>query len=108
MFDPMRGPRDDITPFGARWEALDLGHLQAFFSDAGDEGLTWEAKGTTVGRDDIVEAVCGFGNSDLGGYLVLGARKGERSHPWTLDGWKPADEPAVLIENWLGNGGVNP
>ena len=108
VMNPLGGARRDITPFGVSWDSLDLGPLEAFVAQAGDESLTWEAKGTNITRNDVLEGVCGFGNSDLGGFLVLGASRARPGAPWSLDGWEPPDEPALWIENCLGNGGVDP
>ena len=60
------------TPFGAPWDALSLEVLRAFFAQAGDETLTWEAKGGIVHKEQVLKAASAFGNSLLGGFLVLG------------------------------------
>ena len=70
-----------IAPFGVAWEDLDLTRLEAFFADADEEPLTWEAKGggpDGLRRDQIVKAVCGFANSELGGFIVKVTRERRR------------------------------
>jgi hypothetical protein len=58
-------------PWDVPWEQLVLEDLRAFFAHAGDEGLTWEAKGTElIHRKEIRRHACGFANQ-LGGYLIL-------------------------------------
>lgn len=99
-----------IAPFGVAWEDLDLTRLEAFFADADEEPLTWEAKGggpDGLRRDQIVKAVCGFANSELGGFLVLGFGR-DGAGPWerrpvTL----PGDEPGVWLDQVV-SGGVRP
>ena len=71
------------TPFGATWTDLDLATLQAFFRRAErDEGLTWEAKADQVTSQHVHKAASGFGNSVLGGYLVLGAKWNKQKLAW--------------------------
>jgi hypothetical protein len=38
------------------WETFDLVDVRAFFREAGDEGITWEAKADTIHADHIKEA----------------------------------------------------
>jgi hypothetical protein len=78
------------TPFGAPWDALTLDTIRAFSAEADDEGLTWEAKGTTIRPEHLIEVASAFGNSLLGGFLVLGAWQAKKGGPWTVDGWKTA------------------
>jgi hypothetical protein len=69
------------TPFGATWDALSLDTMRGFFAEAGDEGLTWEAKGTAIRREHVIEAASAFGNSLEGGYLVLGVSRAKKDAP---------------------------
>lgn len=95
------------TPFGVAWERLEIDDLRRFLAEGPDEGLTWEAKGGDVRPEHVRAAVCAFANSDLGGFLVLGAaRAGMRE--WQVGGWTPRDEPALWVENCVGSGGVSP
>jgi hypothetical protein len=89
------------TPFGATWDALTLDTMRAFFAEAGDEGLTWEAKSTDIRREHVVEAASAFGNSPLGGYLVLGARQAKKGGPWTVNGWPFRGEPKAWVSTTL-------
>jgi hypothetical protein len=59
--------------FDRSWDELDASSVNRFMTEAGDEGLLWEAKGAATPRQDsVLKAVCGFANS-VGGYLILGA-----------------------------------
>jgi Putative DNA-binding domain len=82
---------------GARWESLTLDHVEAFLADAGDEGLTWEAKGTERPPPGSVrKQVCAFANAE-GGYLVIGVRR--EGDTWVADGVDfRGEEPTT----WLG------
>jgi hypothetical protein len=91
------------TPFGKDWESVDLTTIQSFFVDAGDEGLTWEAKGTIITGRSVREGVGAFANSILGGYLVLGVSRVGHG-PWKVDGWAPSDEPRTWVSNVVASG----
>jgi hypothetical protein len=95
------------TPFGCTWDELDLERLRRFFAEAGDEGWTWEAKGTVVRPEHVREAASAFGNSVVGGFLVLGARR-VGSDPWILDGVELRTEPRLWVTSALMNDGVRP
>jgi schlafen family protein len=96
------------TPFGASWDALTLDTMRAFFAEAGDEGLTWEAKGTDIRREHVIEAASAFGNSLQGGYLVLGARQAKKGGPWTVDGSQFRGEPKAWVSTTLMGDTVRP
>lgn len=86
--------------FGATWSNLAVEDVEAFLRKADQEGVTWEAKADTeqssLRPDSIRKAACGFANQ-IGGYLILGARKAE-GEGWDLPGiTQPADEPEVWI-----------
>jgi hypothetical protein len=106
-----------VTPFGAVWADLTLEHLEAFLDGAGDEPLTWEAKADgdqPLNRGTVRKAICAFANSDLGGYLILGAARvgdvwqlvGLSRPPPDLSAWisgiardvRPT--PAVDVKTW--------
>ena len=85
---------------GAAWSNLAVEDVEAFLREADQEGVTWEAKADTeqssLRPDSIRKAACGFANQ-IGGYLILGARKAE-GEGWDLPGiTQPADEPEVWI-----------
>jgi hypothetical protein len=88
--------------FDVPWDRLERSHLERFLESAGEEGVTWEAKGArresgeAPRSDSIRKAACGLANQ-IGGYLIVGARRIDGT--WRLDGIpRPADEPAL----WLG------
>lgn len=109
-----------INLFGEPWPAVELGHVEAFLADAGEEGVTWEAKadedeerkpsgGEQPGRlrpTTIRKAVSGLANQ-LGGYLIAGARWEKKAKKWTLPGIVVPDAEPEL---WLGKTirGLNP
>jgi hypothetical protein len=91
--------------FGKPWDAVELEDVEAFLADAGDEGLTWEAKGTERPHPGSVRKhACAFANA-IGGFLIIGAsRKNERG-PWEID---PVDfrgeEPRPWLSRVIRNG----
>ncbi len=98
--------------FDTSYDELDLAAVRRFLDDAGEEGITWEAKaeddrerqrptGSTPGRlrpRTIVKAACGMANQ-LGGQLILGARRDPNSGTWDLPGITVADPEPEL---WTG------
>lgn len=109
-----------IRLFDEPWSSIELRHVEAFLADAGEEGVTWEAKADDdeerkppVGQDPgrlrpatVRKAVSGLANQ-LGGYLIAGARWDKKAKEWTLPGIVvPDPEP----ELWLGKiiSGLNP
>jgi hypothetical protein len=90
--------------FGIPWSGLTFRGLEAFFAEAGDEGLTWEAKGgdRRPHRDTVRKAVCGFANA-TGGFLIVGADRGHSG--WTVPGVVfDLDEPATWISGVIATG----
>jgi hypothetical protein len=87
--------------FDVDWDRLEQPHVERFLAEAGEEGVTWEAKGgSETGEiprpESIRKAACGLANQ-AGGYLIVGATRAEGK--WQLDGIpRPASEPAL----WLG------
>jgi hypothetical protein len=73
--------------FNVAWDRLEKSHVEQFLDDAGDEGVTWEAKGAGESRgphrDSLGKAACGFANQ-IGGYLIVGATRSDGK--WRLDG----------------------
>ena len=96
------------TPFGVPWDALTLDALWGFFGEAGDETLTWEAKGGVIHKEQVVRAASAFGNSLLGGFLVLGVSQAKKGGPWSVDGWPFPDEPTTWVSTCLMNDAVRP
>ena len=99
------------TPFGAQWADLTLADIERFLSGAEEEGLTWEAKADRADQPlrptTIHKAVCGFGNSEDGGYLLIGIARHENR--WVADGL--AAPPSPELTSWLDSvirSGVNP
>jgi Putative DNA-binding domain len=87
--------------FSATWEVLDTPAIDEFLAGEVDEGLLWEAK--SDGRDPlgphvIRKAVCGFANSERGGYLIVGVEK--REGRWQLTG---LTNPPAELTTWLQN-----
>jgi hypothetical protein len=71
------------TLFGTPWADLDLDRVEASLADAGDEGLTWEAKGTDRPRRESVRKHVGaFGNTE-GGFYIVGATQVDGQ--WRID-----------------------
>ena len=85
--------------FGAPWERLTLTDLEMFLEreDVDDEGLVWEAKGADIRPRHIHQAVSAFGNSTLGGYLILGAERGGDPPHWMLSGSRFPTEPGLWV-----------
>lgn len=102
-------------------DEVELADVEAFLRDAGEEGVTWEAKadddeernrpeGEEPGKlrnTTIHKAVCGLANQ-IGGYLIIGARWDSEAKQWNVAGVRNNNpEP----ETWLGDvieGGLSP
>lgn len=87
--------------FPAPWGELQLADVGEFLAEAGEEGLTWEAKGERNGQavttKSIGEEVCGLANS-VGGYLILGAVQSTKGAAWSLTGLTvPEPEPRAWL-----------
>src|SRR5688500_16774537 len=91
------------SPFGAPWDRLDLDDVQRFLAEPREEGQLWEAKGTAIAPRTVRKSVCGFANTLLGGYLVLGAEGDRKTWTWTLTGWDPPGEPHQWVTDCLRN-----
>lgn len=98
--------------FGVAFNDLTAEHVRSFLESAGDEGLTWEAKGDLknhewVHRDTVRKAVCAFANGDRPGVLIIGADRKDRRSRWTFDGLKPPpgdDEPTAWLSRTIRDG----
>lgn len=95
--------------FDVAWDRVALDHLQSFLLDAGEEGVTWEAKSDQPGATeehgqrltarDVRRSVCGLANQ-VGGYLIIGARYSRGA--WWLRGIvKPGPEPELWLDQVL-------
>jgi len=95
--------------FDVDFEHLSLDHVRAFLTEAGEEGVNWEAKAEEPAKDSAQErrlhagqvraAVCGFANQ-VGGVLLIGARR--ENEVWDLPGIRPpSDEPELWLDQVL-------
>jgi predicted HTH transcriptional regulator len=90
-----------VTPFGVAWPEIEIRHIERFLAQAGAEPLTWEAKADgerPLHPSTVRKAICAFANSDLGGYLILGAAEAE-------DGWRLVglSRPPRDLGSWTSN-----
>jgi hypothetical protein len=92
-----------VTIFGSSWSELALADVEAFLEQADDEPLLWEAKGTSLDKNEVRRQVCAFANSHEGGYVILGADRDRTTGNWQLDGVAFPDEPAVWISQVVGD-----
>jgi Schlafen, AlbA_2 len=93
--------------FGTRWENLSLDDVRAFFSDAGEEGLTWEAKGGEFGPHMVRKSACAFANSERGGFLILGIG-GNARQGWRVEGMEIGSDDPELRVGQIIRSGVQP
>src|SRR4051794_17114618 len=88
--------------FPASWAQLDLAAVEEFFNDAGEEGTTWEAKADDErGRlraDSVRKAANGLANR-VGGYVIIGATRDQKTREWSVPG---IESPDAEPELWLG------
>lgn len=91
--------------FGKPLHETSVEDVEAFLADAGEEGLTWEAKGNKEPhRDAVRKAVAGFANAN-GGYLIIGAETNASDSGWTLPGVAfRADEPGTWTSSVIASG----
>ncbi len=96
-------------PFDRQWPELEVHDVQQFLVSAEDEGLTWEAKTDGAERvrpASVAKAVCGFANSDYGGYLLLGAAREDGA--WVLSGLEPREPDLTTWASSAISAGVRP
>jgi hypothetical protein len=90
------------TIFNIEWENLELQHVRDFLANAGEEGVTWEAKaeGQQRLRPEVVRrAVCGLANQ-IGGVVIVGAQRGGEA--WELPGVEtPRNETGLWVDQVL-------
>jgi hypothetical protein len=85
--------------FGIPWDDVTIDAVEGFLGDAGDEGLTWEAKGggQRPHKDAIRKGVCGFANA-VGGFFIIGADR--TSEGWAMPGVVfGVDEPGTWLSS---------
>lgn len=90
--------------FGTPWNDLTADDVEAFLADAGDEGLTWEAKGggRPPRKDSIRKGVCGLANA-VGGMFIIGAER--TADGWTLPGVSfETEEPGTWLSSVISDG----
>jgi hypothetical protein len=73
-----------------------LDDVAALLDDVAAEPLHWEAKGIKINPGEVRKQICGFANSQEGGFLILGTAADEGK--WRLDGVEfPNDDPPAWI-----------
>jgi hypothetical protein len=92
--------------FGVPWAELDFADVESFFAEQGEEGLTWEAKGGTFGVHIVRKTSCGFGNSERGGFLILGI-EGDATVGWRVEGMELSADPELQVGQTI-RAGVRP
>lgn len=90
--------------FGTPWVGLTAEDVEAFLADAGDEGLTWEAKGREQPhRDTVRKGVCGLANA-RGGFFIVGAEPAQAGG-WALNGVTfRSSEPGTWLSSVITSG----
>jgi hypothetical protein len=104
--------------FRVPWSRVELDDVRAFLDGAeDDEGVTWEAKADDdelrtrpevedpgrLGKHTIQKAVSALA-SQIGGYLILGARWDKEARRWRLPGFaSPESEAKTWLENVVEN-----
>jgi hypothetical protein len=90
--------------FRTPWDELTAADVESFLADAGDEGLTWEAKGWQQPRRDTVrKGVGGLANA-RGGFFIVGAEPAQAGG-WMLNGVTFADvEPGTWLSSVIASG----
>ena len=85
---------------------MELQHLRDFLANAGEEGLTWEAKGDEpreggkrMRAEHLQRSACAFANQ-VGGYVLIGVHRND-GH-WEVPGIvAPAAEPELWLDQVL-------
>jgi hypothetical protein len=77
---------------------VELDDVAALLDDVAAEPLHWEAKGIKVNPGEVRKQICGFANSQDGGFLILGTVADEGA--WHLDGVVfPNDDPPAWMSD---------
>jgi predicted HTH transcriptional regulator len=95
-----------MTLIGSPLQQITIVDLQRFLDGAEAEPLLWEAKGTTLHKDAVRKAICGFANGRETAYLILGAEEKEGSG-WTLGGLDLGGDPPAWVSGVVA-GGLRP
>ncbi len=96
---------------GIPWARLTLADIDAFLAGEPEETLYWEAKGDgreSLGSHAIAKAVCGFANSERGGYLIIGAVPSNRGFVMSGLTRPPAAELGAWVDQVVRSGIVQP
>jgi hypothetical protein len=77
---------------------VNLDDVAALLDDTAAEPLHWEAKGIKINPGEVRKQICGFANSQVGGFLILGTTADKGA--WHLDGvtFPNGDPPAWISE----------
>jgi hypothetical protein len=96
-----------LSFFGTPWDKVTAEVVEQFLSEAGDEGLLWEAKGHEQPHRDVVrKAVSGLANA-AGGFLIIGAERDQNGR-WMLPGVEfQSGEPGTWLSSLI-TVGVHP
>jgi predicted HTH transcriptional regulator len=84
-------------------QQITIEDLQQFLDGAEAELLLWEAKGTTLHKDGVRKAICGFANGRETAYLILGAEEKDGGG-WTLGGVDLGGDPPAWVSGVVGEG----
>jgi hypothetical protein len=96
---------------GIPWARLSLADIDSFLAVEPEETLYWEAKADgrePLGSHAIAKAVCGFANSERGGYLILGAKRSDRGFVMSGLTRPPAGELGAWVDQVVRSGAVRP
>lgn len=96
---------------GIPWARLSLADIDAFLAAEAEETLYWEAKGDgreRLGPHALAKAVCGFANSERGGYVILGAKLSDRAYVMPGLTHPPAAELGAWVDQVIRSGAVKP
>jgi predicted HTH transcriptional regulator len=96
--------------FRVPWSDVGPDDVRRFLEDAGDEGITWEAKAADPRKPDarldarvVREAACGLANA-VGGFILLGVARDKRTGAWDVPGVVIAhEEPETWLDDVIGS-----
>lgn len=96
---------------GVPWSQLKLADVDAFLAQEPEETLLWEAKSDgreRLGTHVIAKAVCGFANSERGGYLFIGAQRSGSAYELVGLSQPPAADLGAWVDQVIRGGAVKP